>query len=205
MEFIDKLTDELSPIQDVAIRLIGADPKYILRNGVMSISKRPKIGTEAYALILYEGIADENISKYEQIHELKINPQYRKILLALSGAFLFQISLFGIPPTMNQFPARLDRSSLQPHDLATANRIWKINFKDVDHLFHFGGGPWSDHENVGYFIDADGNISAILKDGTVIKSWNKFGQFLASELERAEKSYPEYENLIFKLKNENQK
>ncbi len=205
MEFIDQLIDELSPIRDVAMRLIGADPKYILSNGVMSISKRPKIGTEAYALNLFEGVSHDDISKYERIHGLEINPCYRKILLSLSGAFLFQISLFGIPPSMNQFPPRLDRSSPQPHDLATANRIWNFEFKDVDHLFHFGGGPWSHHENVGYFLDAEGKISAVLKDGTVIKSWDKFGEFLTSELERAEKNYPEYENLIFKLKNEPQK
>ncbi len=96
MEFIDDLTDELSPIRDVAMRLIGTDPKYILSKGAMSISKRPKIGPEAYALNLFEGISHDDISKYERIHGLEVNPFYRNILLSLSGAFLFEISLFGI-------------------------------------------------------------------------------------------------------------
>lgn len=204
MEIIDDLIDELYPIRDVAMRLIDADPKYKWSNGVLSISKRPKIGSQTYALILYEGITDDGISKYEQIHEFEINPNYRKILLTLSGAFLFQISLFGIPLTMNQFPPRLDRSSLQPHDLASANRFWKSEFKNIDHLFHFGGGPWSHRENVGYFLDAEGNISAILKNGTVINSWDKFSEFLINELERAEINYPEYEKFMFKLRNETQ-
>lgn len=204
MEFIDNLRDELSPIRDVAVRLIDADPKYTLRNGALSISKRPKIGSQAYALTLYAGVTEDGISKYEQIHDFEIDPNYRKILLTLSGAFLFQISLFGIPLTMTQFPPRLDRSKLQPHDLATANRSWKSDFKCIDHLFYFGGGPWSHHENVGYFLDAEGNTSAILKDGTVTKSWNKFGEFLTSELERAEKNYTKYENFMFKLRKETQ-
>ena len=54
MEFIDNLINELSPIRDIAMRLIGADPNYVSNNGVLSISKKPRIGSEAYALNLFD-------------------------------------------------------------------------------------------------------------------------------------------------------
>lgn len=105
---------------------------------------------------------------------------------------------------MNQSPPVVNRNELQPFDLATANRIWKIAFKGADNLFYFGSGPWSHSEDVGYFIDSEGNISAILKSGKTISTWEMFSEFLRDEIDRAEEKYPEFENFIFKLKSESQ-
>lgn len=49
MEFLDNLIDELYPIKNVALTHIKTDASYKFESGVLSISRRPKIGPEAYA------------------------------------------------------------------------------------------------------------------------------------------------------------
>jgi hypothetical protein len=201
MPFIDSLITDLRPAQDVATRLLGEGPENDIQDGVIRISKRRKIGTEAYAIILYKGLSDEDIQKYERMHQFKIHPSYRNILLSINGAFLFQMSLFGIPPSMNSNTLFLDRSVLQPHDLSTAHLSWRHEFKNCEELFHFGGGPWSFTDNVGYFLDTNGKIYSVLKDGNIVDSWSDFKEFISIELERSEQCFPDHEAFMYKIRN----
>ena len=80
---------------------------------------------------------------------------------------------------------QLNRSSLQCHDLTTANNNW-IREYDVDpNLFHFGGRSYNDDENVGYFFDKQ-KILCCRKNGELINKWNTFSKMLSDEIKIVE-------------------
>jgi hypothetical protein len=88
---------------------------------------------------------------------------------------------------------------LQPYDLATANERWKREFQAADGLFHFGGGPFSDDENVGYFLASTGTVHSLLKSGEEVGTWPSVSEFLPVELARAEAEYPHFEAFMSSL------
>lgn len=186
--------EPLAPINGVVAELVqhGEEVDFS-RPGVVRISKRPKMGTEAYAVLLFSAIAEETITRYEEIHSVSIPGLYRHVLSATSGAFLFDLSLYGVPPSMAQDPPLLDRSQVWPLDLATANRLWRVGFTQDPDGFHFGGSPWDTHENVGYFLFADGSVRALLKGNQPAGDWASLEEFLEKELERCRLLYPERE------------
>jgi hypothetical protein len=68
-----------------------------------------------------------------------------------------------------------------------------VEYRAQPEWFHFGGGPFSYYENVGYFLDAEGSIVALRKMGQMEGKWASFRTFLAEELERSEAAYPQFE------------
>jgi hypothetical protein len=59
-------------------------------------------------------------------------------------------------------------------------------------LFHFGSGPHSDTENLGYFVDSEGTIETYLPGGKRVGTWRSLGEF-QDELARLEALDPESE------------
>jgi hypothetical protein len=70
---------------------------------------------------------------YEDIHDITICPAYRAVLARMKGAMLFEVSLFGLPKTMAEKPPRLDRSTVWPFDLATAQKHWSLPLRPSAH------------------------------------------------------------------------
>jgi hypothetical protein len=189
-DLISGLDGNLEPLRLLALRL-GAMDAHATDDGV-AISRRP-FGVSAYALRLYVPLSESTISRYEQLHRFSIPPYYRQILRQLNGAHVFQMGLFGIPPSMANDPPLLNRSGSAPYDLATANRYWKNEYQVPLDWFHFGGGPFSHEERVGYFFDSEGSIVSSRKSGEPAGQWATFHTFLADELSRSEADYPRFE------------
>lgn len=190
-DFIRNLPAQLAPIRSAAERLAGSDSK-ILENGA-EFSHRPVIGPVAYALTLFRPLSAATIKRYEDARGLSISPHYAPLLSSLNGAHAFRLSLYGIPGSMANDKPLLDRSASQPHDLATANRFWRHEYKVPPGWFHFGSAPLSHDENAGYFFDELGNVHAARKSNPVVSSWSTFSAFLSDELARCEAMYPDFE------------
>jgi hypothetical protein len=191
-DFILSFPTQLTPIRSVAERLAGSDS--LVFEGGVEFSHRPKIGSQAYALTLFKPLGQAVVERYESIHDFSVSPHYACLLSSFNGACAFQLSLYGIPPSMADDQPRLNRSANQPHDLATANRFWKQEYGVPPDWFHFGGGPLSHDENVGYFFDALGTVHSVRKDRSVIASWPNFSRFLYDELTRCEAMYSDFES-----------
>ncbi len=181
-DFIINFPAELGPLRDLAMRLDGND--HPQSDDVAAYGHRPKIAPQAFALRIYPPLGNEELSRYQMIHSFEISPHYLRTLSFLSGVFAFNLSLFGLPRSM--LNGLISRSTLQPYDLATANRHWKYGYSVPDRWFHFGGGSYSDDKNVGYFFDDLGAIHSALQDGSVLASWQSFHEFLQDELSRSE-------------------
>ncbi|MGB6744096.1 MAG: hypothetical protein WBE38_10570 [Terracidiphilus sp.] len=196
---LDDLKEELRPIRDQAERFLSDGNCIDPASQAVLISPRPKIGVEAYAIVLFPGVDSAQISHYEQTHKVGksdfvISDLYKRTLESVNGAELFQISLFGVPGTMRNSSPLLSRSTRQPLDLATANQNWATGFKPRAGQFHFGGGPYSFDENLGYFLNPDESVEAHRKGGEIFQLWPSITEFLEDELARAEALFPEHES-----------
>jgi hypothetical protein len=202
---LDVLDGELTPVRQLLGRFVGEDTVVDANTGTAKISHRPRMGPEAYAFILFPGIPADLIEKYAEVHakptgeRFYIPEIYRKLLARLNGAFLLEVSLYGLPPSMCKIPPTLNRSVRQPFDLATANRNWSREYKPTPEQFMFGGAPYSYCENLGYFLKPDGGIQAKRKGGELFADWSSFEPFLSDELRRAESIFPEHEERMFAL------
>jgi len=96
-------------------RLASSDANVEPATGALRVSHRPEIGTEAYACVLFPGVGLDVIDRYEGVHRARLSsylgipPIYKNLLTRLNGAYLFNIALFGVPPSMVQNPPLLDR------------------------------------------------------------------------------------------------
>jgi len=127
---------------------MGTDSLIESGTGAALISHRPNIGTEAYACVIFPGISDETIARYEEVQRssgrsIEIPEAYRSVLRRLNGADIFRLSLYGLPPAMCQDPPLLKRSVRQPLDLGSANLHWRRKYTADPGRFHIGSGPYS--------------------------------------------------------------
>lgn len=194
-EFILNFPEDLAPLRTLAERLYASDTQ--TTDDAICLSHRPRIAPQAFALRLYRPLPESLVARYEAKHNFSISPHYARLLPRLNGAFAFKMSLFGLPASMLE--GLLDRSTLQPLDLATANKHWKTEYSVADDWFHFGGGQYSHDENIGYFVDGQGIVHSARKGGTVLASWQSFKDFLSDELSRAEAAFPVHEEFMASL------
>jgi hypothetical protein len=192
-QFLESLGGELSFIRDVAIRLSGEGDQFDSLSGALEISHRPRIGSGAFALRIFPGADAQMIADYEDIHRLAIFDKYRNLLLRMNGAHIFNLSLYGIPPSMAKRPPLLNRETSWPYDLASSQKGWKRTDSQGLMQLWIGSGPHNRNEHVGYFLFVDGSVEARLKDGSVLGGWPNLEDFLKVEVRRAEIEYPKYE------------
>lgn len=187
--------EELGALRNALESMIGFGFK--IQSDVIEMSQPPKLG-DGVAATIFPGISQDLIAKYERIHAARsrngfqIPDQYRKVLQVTSGAFVYEMNLYGIPLSMAEDPPRLTRAAAQPLDLATANQDWAGEFRSSKEQFHFGSAPYSEAENLGYFLNPDGSIEAHRRGGKVHRRWPGMSDFLQDEIARVADRYPEY-------------
>ncbi|GHS85135.1 hypothetical protein FACS1894103_6410 [Campylobacterota bacterium] len=152
---------------------------------------------ESYMIELYRGIDGDWIEKFKNNTQIDIPHIYQNLLLQINGFFIFDISLYGLTPSIYA-KGLLDRKMLQCQSLDDANTQWIREFKVSNTYFHIGGRSYSDEENIGYFI-IDNKIQTILENGKIINEYKNIKDFLTEEIKIAEEMYLE-ENDIEELK-----
>ncbi|HEY1501965.1 MAG TPA: hypothetical protein VGF88_20490 [Acidobacteriaceae bacterium] len=204
-ERLDSLSGDLLPIRQLAERLLDPAAQLDPDSGNISLSHRPKLGPEAYALVLYPGITEHMILYYLNSRpgglrgQLIFPPAYLRIMNVLNGAELYQLRLYGLPPSMCAPTPPRNRSARQPLDLGAANFNWSRQYRSSPSQFHFGSGPYSYEENLAYFLNADDTIEARRVGGSLFGTWPSFAPFLEAEISRAESLFPAHEARTEKL------
>jgi hypothetical protein len=120
------------------------------------VGNKPEVAPQYYQIVFWSGVNDQIIEQYTDI--------------------------FGIPKSMLNEPALLDRSSRQCLDISTANQHWIHEYNIDKSLFHFGGRHYSDELNCGFFMSNEGTIFSYLKTGEVVGNWNSLEEFFRSEI-----------------------
>lgn len=185
VEFLDRIPEIFSPIREHAQRYLrfGVVTE---EDGTVCIGRNPKVAPEYFVFRLFKPARSEWLVK-RRSYETPID--YLRFLAAMNGCFAYGMSLYGFAPSMESEPALLDRSSLQCHDLTTANETWLAEYNLLKPAFVFGSRHYTYTENVGFFMDEYGPIHSILKSGREIGHWRSFTDFLRDELAAAEKYY----------------
>lgn len=196
MEIINNLDGDLQPIADLVGTLLSQEVETLSVDGNLQLVRRLGLGSEAYAVTLFKGVEDSTIDRYEKIHSIEIPKTYRDVLHVLNGASVFGLNLYGIPSSMAKDPPLLDRSAVQPLDIATANARWRFGFSSDESLFQIGGAPWTPEENVAYFLTGDSGVASIRKHNVENTSWVGLRTFLSDEIDRVQDVYQEIETLL---------
>jgi len=176
-KIIDSYPDECLAIKKQAKKYIQNDSG-IDNNERINILHRPWVARLNWGFMLFKGADIEKVNQAENLIKKPIPEFYKNFLTKINGCFLYDISMFGLIPS-------LTRSFLQCRDLTTANIDWIKEF-DVDQsFFHFGGGHYSYEERTGYFYGQN-KIISVRKNGKFVNEWINFSDFLNEELARAE-------------------
>lgn len=202
---LEEFSGDLLPIRQVAERLLDGTAQFDAESGTIFISQRPKLGPEAFALVLFAGIPEEMITTYLNARSLglrsnlAIPPTYLRMLSVLNGAELYQLQLYGLPPSLCDPDAFPNRPARQPLDLGAANITWSRVYRPSPLQFHFGTAPWSYEENLAYFLNPDDTVEAHRVGGALCGSWPSFEKFLEEELPRVETLFAAHEARTEKL------
>ena len=181
---IDSYPDEYLPLKKQAKKYLRNNSS-IDDNNTLNIFHQPWVAPFNWGLMLYQG-ADKNwIEQFEQKTQKTIPGPYKNFLLAINGCFIYEISLYGLTPSI-YLEGTIDRTQLQCHDLTRANTDWIFEYKVDESYFHFGSGTYLYDEKIGYFFEGN-KIRSITTDGKLVNKWLEFTDFLSDEISTAEK------------------
>lgn len=183
--FLENLDGKFNPIKNQAIKYF--DSKSEIRNdGTVQIYNRPWIAPLNFGLFLFPAADKLWINIFEEKTGLEIPSIYKEILLNMNGCHIYNFSLYGLPRSIYENEL-LDRSSVQPLSLESANTFWKINYNISKDFFYIGGREYNEEENLGYFINGN-KIVSVKTNGEILNSWNSFNEFLDEEIDFEEKN-----------------
>ena len=151
-------------------------------DGALQIAPTPWVGSEAFAFVLFPCAEPTWIAGFAQRVGTPVPTAYDAILRATNGCFAFDLSLYGLPPGLQEGAPRLDRATLQPLDLERANRSWAREYRQRPEGLYIGGRSWSYEANCGYFLAADGVVRSVLRNGESVGIWPSIDLMLAAEL-----------------------
>lgn len=182
---LEALPGYVSPIRNAALRYLDEGSKINTRAAF--VGHRPWVAPENFAFSLFTGVTDEQLNDFSYRNGLEIPGAYRQFLNAMSGAFCFGISFFGITPGMLAGTNLVNRQESECHSLLSAAQYWRLDYDVPDELFHFGSRDYTEDSLVGYFMDESGRIVSVQQEGEQISEWTDFGAFLTEELAASEK------------------
>ena len=192
----DFVANSPKAIADELSLLLQAGEEQIAIEFGIQVGRRPGLNNETFAVRLFEPLPDSSFAKYETIHDMVIPDPYRKVLNQINGAWIYRLVLFGLPTSMIAEPPLLDRSAIQPMDLATANQYWRAKYEAEEDEFHFGSSDWTMEKTIGYFVSPTGSVRGLVASEGCVAQWSDFDLFLDEEVQRNKAAYPAYEKYI---------
>ena len=181
---LNRIPEEFSALRDHLMEYLPLGSVIDSDNNLL-VGHMPRVGAEAYLFTLFAPARKEWFVKFSESVHKEIPHSYQALLLVTNGYFAFDLSLYGLAPSMQKSPRLLDRTKRQCHDVSEANRFWIKEFGVSKDQFYFGGRAWSASENLGYFIGPDAIIRALLRSGEMTGEWSTLSVFLKEELTSA--------------------
>ena len=186
--FLRKIPSKFNPIAQIAESYLKYSSK-IESDQSIKIAHNPAEFPEHYGISLYPAAEKSYFKQYLKNFDREIPSIYKEFLQAINGAFILEMQLFGLTPSLYRH-GLLDRTILQCLDVGSANSEWKHEYENISESeFHFGGRGWTETENLGYFLNTDGRIFVKRKNGLILAQYENFSDFLRPEIEASEKLY----------------
>jgi hypothetical protein len=160
--------------------------------GTLLLGHQPEIAPVKYAICIYPPLPGEAVEVYRAQRGFDMPTSFREFLSCLNGLNFFELSIYGIPPSMLGETPLLSRSSRSPLDIGTAALAWWAGFPlAIGHDFLFGSRNIGWNTQVGYFIRSDGSVVGYQKgqedpDLALHGVWSNFEEWFGKELVAAE-------------------
>tara|TARA_R110002124_G_scaffold20160_6_gene79545 strand:- start:2053 stop:2658 length:606 start_codon:yes stop_codon:yes gene_type:complete len=156
---ISVLPESLRPIKDAVLALAAAGvwieggPE-----GPLLAGARPDIAPFAYDIVLFAPLSASKLEAYQTRHEFRLPKPLLEILSHVNGGVLFDIKLYGAPPSIATDSPSLDRSRRLPLNIASG-RYWRSSYAGADTAdVLIASRNVGDAGQVGYFMDGNGRI-----------------------------------------------
>lgn len=112
---------------------------------------------------IYPPLTESDLAFIQSELNQQIPDLFKTFLSQTNGLFLKKLTLFGLPVKDS---VMLDRKSLRPQSLISANQSWRLKYKvDSQHLMIGSKSGWT--ENTGIFLKQDGSIFGKNNQGIV--------------------------------------
>jgi hypothetical protein len=165
------------PLREMVLRYLASG--YCIYENCIRVGRFRKYDKDHYHITIFP---PANSPWLVARRSFEVPIEYLKFLSYSNGLQLFELSLFGFTPGMQQTPPKLDRTRLQSLDLTLANESWLVEVKNPPvGCIYFGCSPYNYEQNMLYFMDEAGSVRALLKDGRSLRQWPSFWQFLADQ------------------------
>lgn len=185
--WVARLPEALRPIKDAILEVASSGAwSEGETGGPLLVGPRPDIAPQAYDIVVFEPLPAERILSYQELHDFKLPRHLLEIYKYINGCSLFEVKLYGIPPSMAVSPPLLDRSRRSPLDIASG-RYWRAGYGkiDPDHVL-IASRNVGDSGQVGYFMGTDGHISGrgngSVDAPTECGPWASLAEWLAAEM-----------------------
>lgn len=127
--------------------------------GPLLAGPRPDVAPQAYDIVLFEPLPAAGLELYQEMHDFGFPAGLLELLRHVNGCTLFDIKLYGVPPSMAANPPLLDRSRRAPLDIASG-RHWRLGYGAADSAdVLIASRNVGDTGQVGYFMAPQGHIS----------------------------------------------
>ena len=181
---LNSVPAEFLPIKEFVQRYSHLDSRTD-NHGTIQLAKNSKY-LDAYFINIFAPANEIYFSNFISRYGVSVPEPLEKFLRFANGFTFCDFTVYGLTPSMYKSQTgTLERTSLQPLDIGTANDVWKTEFDQVG--FYFGGRSYSDDTNCGYFLQ-DGTIFSCLCGGVIVGQWDNFWTFLEEELEVTERN-----------------
>ncbi len=158
----------------------------------LRVYPRPWVGEKNYLFTFFKGV---NASEIDRISCI-LPENYINLLLVMNGAHIYSMELFGVASRVVGHSNFIDYEKFQARDISHANSRLKRDYGLSDEYTYFAVRPYSFTENVGYFFDKHGRISARLKNGNIVGDWESLEGFFQEELEKS-RNFEEKQNQLY--------
>jgi len=119
---LNEIPETFKALRDHALSYLALDSTIDPDKNVL-IGHAPHVGPEAYAFTLFAPAREQWLENFRR-EKREIPSPYRELLLVTNGYIGFDLSLFGLTPSMQESPFLLNRGKRQCHDLSLANLDW---------------------------------------------------------------------------------
>jgi len=184
---VARLPETLRPVRD-AVLAVASSGAWIEggTGGPVLAGSRPDVGSEVYDIVIFPPLSAEHLETYQRLHDFTLPEAVLRFLRHVNGAVLFEIKLYGVPPSMAVDPPQLDRSRRAPLDIASG-RYWRHAYAGADPAdVLIGSRNVGGAGQIGYFTDPQGRISGRGNGSTeapmACGPWANLTEWLAAEM-----------------------
>ncbi len=183
LEYIDgrlkSMPAAMQPLTQLALRYLPRG--YRVDDGAVRLGRHRKYEHDHYYITIFPPSVPEWLVRRRSF---EVPLDYLQLLSHANGLTIFGIDLFGFTPSMQEDPPRLNRRKHQCLDITTANETWSIGYELAPRGSVFvGSRSYTSDQNSGYFMNENGSVCSLLKNGRLVGKWPSVWRLLSEEIE----------------------